>query len=352
MNPLARVLPFLPPEFAEAIHWLGWATDHFFPLKMAALLALPLAIASAILVLQVHVARTHSWPKIWADLRQAHQLTPSFRVELGLMALGMVGIVGWATALGDQGRRVTQGAVAQFLHQFYPEQWTLAALGHRSFGGTLLALVFYIALFDLILYASHRIKHSRLLWDLHKIHHSPTSFNLVFAVYNRDRSIIPTYALLDWIPFALLLPLGTPVGEATIYFAIYKVLDKARNIWIHMPFYTSFGWLDYLFVSPAVHQCHHGADTIYHGKNFGSLLSVWDVLFGTYAKPPAEPPALGIGEDGERLHRNLFAFLWLPIHDLGRTWMRTAGSLLPARRPPPKMAAPVLPVPSKEPSLK
>lgn len=41
--------------------------------------------------------------------------------------------------------------------------------------------------------------------------------------------------------------------------------------------------LDLVFVTPAAHRVHHGSNPEYLDKNFGSMLIVWDRLFGTYA---------------------------------------------------------------------
>jgi sterol desaturase/sphingolipid hydroxylase (fatty acid hydroxylase superfamily) len=41
--------------------------------------------------------------------------------------------------------------------------------------------------------------------------------------------------------------------------------------------------LDLAFVTPSAHRVHHGSNPEYIDKNFGSMLIVWDRLFGTYA---------------------------------------------------------------------
>ena len=36
-------------------------------------------------------------------------------------------------------------------------------------------------------------------------------------------------------------------------------------------------------MTPSAHRVHHGSNPEYIDKNFGSMLIVWDRLFGTYA---------------------------------------------------------------------
>lgn len=47
------------------------------------------------------------------------------------------------------------------------------------------------------------------------------------------------------------------------------------------------------FVTPSAHRVHHGSNPEYLDKNFGSMLIVWDRLFGTYA-PETVPVRYGL----------------------------------------------------------
>ena len=51
--------------------------------------------------------------------------------------------------------------------------------------------------------------------------------------------------------------------------------------------------LDLVFVTPSAHRVHHGSNAEYLDKNFGSMLIVWDRLFGTYA-PETVPVRYGL----------------------------------------------------------
>jgi sterol desaturase/sphingolipid hydroxylase (fatty acid hydroxylase superfamily) len=40
--------------------------------------------------------------------------------------------------------------------------------------------------------------------------------------------------------------------------------------------------LEYIFLSPAQHQIHHGLSPKQHHKNMGVGLSIWDQIWGTF----------------------------------------------------------------------
>ncbi len=51
--------------------------------------------------------------------------------------------------------------------------------------------------------------------------------------------------------------------------------------------------LDRVFVTPSNHRVHHGSNKEYLDKNFGSMLIVWDRVFGTFA-PETVPARYGL----------------------------------------------------------
>jgi len=51
-------------------------------------------------------------------------------------------------------------------------------------------------------------------------------------------------------------------------------------------------------VTPRYHQIHHSSDPQHYRANLGSLLTIWDKIFGTYFDPNTvkEKLRFGIGE--------------------------------------------------------
>jgi sterol desaturase/sphingolipid hydroxylase (fatty acid hydroxylase superfamily) len=142
---------------------------------------------------------------------------------------------------------------------------------------------------DLGRYACHRLEHRvDWLWALHKFHHSAPSLN-VFTGFREHPVLHVLGNLLAGVP-AIATTVGMMVAFPQIasspdfvvgglaLFLIVKVVFLVGHY--HRP--ISFGWLDLVFVSPAIHAIHHSSDPAHHDKNFGGRIMLWDQLFGTY----------------------------------------------------------------------
>ena len=75
------------------------------------------------------------------------------------------------------------------------------------------------------------------------------------------------------------------------------------------------GWANYVFVGTEVHRYHHSADTD-EAKNYGAMLTMFDILFGTFVyKPSIAPKNLGIANpDSLPRHSDYKSVIALPFH--------------------------------------
>ena len=142
---------------------------------------------------------------------------------------------------------------------------------------------------DLPQYWWHRLSHTSWLFPLHRAHHSAPYLS-VRVVY---RNNLIYYALMPglWIS-GFLIYLG--FGEVYVYYASLKLLVIATahsNVRWDQPLLRfritrALLWIvERTFSTPMTHAAHHGLHahdpaTHYQG-NFGNLLFVWDILFGT-----------------------------------------------------------------------
>lgn len=163
----------------------------------------------------------------------------------------------------------------------------------RRFEGTSATILFItftvtlIILDDLSRYALHRLLHWRFFWRIHQLHHSattltPLSFLRVhpiekFLYQLRSASI---YGLCSGTFFFL-------VGahpQAWLIFGIagtnllFNLLGANLR---HSMIPISYGPLEKVFISPLQHQLHHSLE--YSRKNYGSLLSIWDIIFSSWS---------------------------------------------------------------------
>jgi sterol desaturase/sphingolipid hydroxylase (fatty acid hydroxylase superfamily) len=138
---------------------------------------------------------------------------------------------------------------------------------------------------DFIYYWNHRFMHeSRWLWAIHVAHHSSQRYNLSTALRQPVAESI-TIA----IPYSLLALAG--VRPAMIEQA--RSLNLIYQFWIHTEAIRSVGPLERVLNTPSHHRVHHGSNRRYLDRNHGSILIVWDRLFGTF-EPESEPVVYGL----------------------------------------------------------
>lgn len=143
--------------------------------------------------------------------------------------------------------------------------------------------VVWLAIFvarDFAYYWIHRAEHRvRVLWASHMIHHSMEGFTFTSAVRLPWMESLYKPFLVLWVPFLGFHPVAFAAMGALVLLAgqlQHTELGRRR---------TAF---DGVFVTPSAHRVHHGSNPEYLDKNFGSMLIVWDRLFGTYAPETVE----------------------------------------------------------------
>ncbi|MGW3964169.1 sterol desaturase family protein [Amycolatopsis sp. NPDC005003] len=141
-------------------------------------------------------------------------------------------------------------------------------------------LLLFVAV-DFLVYVYHRNAHERrLLWAGHQVHHSSDYLN-VSTAFRRKWS--QWFEKLVWAPLPLLGYPPQAVFNMHAWHLVYGVfahMDKIER----MP-----RWFEKVFVSPSHHRVHHGIEPKYIDKNYGSILIVWDKLFGTFQEEEERP---------------------------------------------------------------
>ena len=161
--------------------------------------------------------------------------------------------------------------------------WSAQTSGTRLFGLTkrdlgtgLAANAVAILGWDAIYYWNHRFNHeSRWLWAMHVVHHSSERYNLSTALRQ---------------PVAEGLTMSVPYGLLALAGVRPSVIENARALnliyqfWIHTEAVQSIGWLENVLNTPSHHRVHHGVNRQYLDRNHGSILILWDRLFGTFER--------------------------------------------------------------------
>lgn len=142
---------------------------------------------------------------------------------------------------------------------------------------------------DFFVWMSHVLRHRiPVLWSFHAVHHSQRELNLFsdLRFHVVDLLVGLSFAV---VPLAL-LDVSLPTA------ATYIVLQRWYLRIYHANLKLNYGPLRYLLVTPQSHRVHHSIEPQHHDKNFGTLFSLWDFLWGTQYRDFHDYPATGIDD--------------------------------------------------------
>jgi sterol desaturase/sphingolipid hydroxylase (fatty acid hydroxylase superfamily) len=179
-----------------------------------------------------------------------------------------------------------------------------------------LAVALAIAGWDFIYYWNHRFMHeSRHLWAIHVVHHSSERYNLSTALRQPVADTLGTS-----VPYGLLCLAGiSPDLVATA-----RGVNLLYQYWIHTETIGELGPTEAVLNTPSHHRVHHGSNPRYLDRNHGSILIVWDRLFGTFQRRD-EPVVYGLTKDIKTFNPGRIATheLAAMVHDVAesRGWV-------------------------------
>lgn len=144
----------------------------------------------------------------------------------------------------------------------------------RDLGAGPLAYAVAILGWDFIYYWNHRLSHEvRWLWAVHSVHHSSERYNLSTALRQPWGE-----ALTLFVPYSVL----SLIGVRPRVLADARAINLIYQFWVHTEAIDKLGPFEGIFNTPSHHRAHHGSNAEYLDQNHGSILIVWDKLFGTF----------------------------------------------------------------------
>lgn len=196
-------------------------------------------------------------------------------------------------------------------------------------------LILFLA-YEIGYYVDHYLKHRvSFLWELHKLHHTADVLTPLTNFRNHPiDSIVFGYMLAFFIGGASGV-LEWLEGQKAEFFSFGgKNLFFMVFLWTighlqHSEFWIPFrGVWGHLILSPAHHQIHHSNDPKHYNRNLGSVLAIWDWMFGTLEIPPAKNPRLSYGasEDAADPHSS-FGMLVVPAMKAASALWRAIGGV-------------------------
>jgi sterol desaturase/sphingolipid hydroxylase (fatty acid hydroxylase superfamily) len=174
--------------------------------------------------------------------------------------------------------------------------------------GVILALL----IMDFFWYWIHRYSHesnSRLgqwFWRMHVAHHLPQQVYVLMHAVAHPLNTIIARSIFS-VPLYLL-------GFSVEVLFVTNLIVGLQATISHFNVDLRVGWINYLLVGTELHRYHHSADPK-QGKNYGSVVPIWDILFGTfYYKPNELPRQLGIAQpDKYPADRQVWRVMLLPF---------------------------------------
>ncbi len=165
---------------------------------------------------------------------------------------------------------------------------------------------------DFLWYWVHRWSHEgrgrvgRWLWTMHAAHHLPQQVYLLMHGVAHPLNTLIVRAILT-VPLFFL-------GFSTEALFVANLFVGLQGFVSHFNVDVRAGGLNYVLMGTELHRYHHSADPR-EAKNYAAVVTLWDLLFGTFYYRPQQPPArLGI-TDPERYpaDRQLLRVLAMPF---------------------------------------
>lgn len=154
------------------------------------------------------------------------------------------------------------------------------------------AVVLALIIPDFIWYWVHRYSHestSRLgnwFWRMHLAHHLPQQVYLLMHAVSHPINLVIVRLILT-LPLFML-------GFSTASLFVANLIVGLQGLVSHYNVDIRAGWWNYILIGTELHRFHHSADAD-QAKNYGAVVPLWDLLFGTfYYRPEQYPVALGV----------------------------------------------------------
>ncbi|PIT82928.1 sterol desaturase family protein [Limnohabitans sp. 15K] len=179
-----------------------------------------------------------------------------------------------------------------------------------------------LVLDDMTQYWWHRLSHTSFLWPLHRAHHSAEYMSIRVTFRNNFFYYLMMPGL--WFAGALLyLGFGGMVYAGYIVVKLFVILG-AHSAWRwDEPLYRIRALKPVMWVlertisTPATHWAHHAitnADGVGHYKgNFGNLLFLWDIIFGSAHITRRYPEQVGLIDDKLFGQERWYHQMWYPL---------------------------------------
>ncbi len=163
---------------------------------------------------------------------------------------------------------------------------------------------------DLWMYVWHRLNHeTAFLWRFHSVHHSDATLDVTTSWRFHYMEIL--FSELLRLPLFMLM--GAGIEHLLLYSLLMTPVIEFHHSNISIP--PALDRLARLVIpTPVMHRLHHSRERSEHDSNYGSMLSLWDRLFGSFLmKESLDGLRLGLDQESDPSKQRLFALLRRPF---------------------------------------
>lgn len=141
-------------------------------------------------------------------------------------------------------------------------------------------------------YWMHRLGHEHpWWWRFHALHHSPK------RVYWLNGFLIHPFNFLYAHAAGVFVMILSGAGAEVLL--LHGLLEAIAATFQHANLRLRHGWWSYVFSTNELHFWHHSLKLKESNTNYGTVLILWDLVFGTYFRPADRgslPRALGVAD--------------------------------------------------------
>jgi sterol desaturase/sphingolipid hydroxylase (fatty acid hydroxylase superfamily) len=187
---------------------------------------------------------------------------------------------------------------AVLLHAVYDEYLGFLTIEAAAAWPHAVRVVVSLLAVDFTNWLHHVVRHKvTALWYFHTVHHSQREMNLFTDARVHIAEFVVAKAI-TFVPLFMLQP-----GHVWVFWIGFATAWYNRLY--HANVRSNFGILKHVLVTPQSHRVHHSIEPRHRDRNFGTLFTIWDRLFGTLYPHYDEYPDTGVDDERFPLERHV-----------------------------------------------